>query len=72
MREKFTATVWQEGEWFIAQCREFEIASQGHSKDEALDNLSEAISVHFDPPVATILPEVLTIEAEIEGERGVA
>jgi predicted RNase H-like HicB family nuclease len=72
MLQKFTATVWQEGEWFVAQCREFEIASQGMSKEEALDNLSEAISVHFEPPVATILPEVLTIEAEIENQRGVA
>lgn len=72
MLQKFTATIWQEGEWFIAQCREFEIASQGLTKEEALNNLSEAITVHFEPPVATILPEVLTIEAEVEGERGVA
>jgi predicted RNase H-like HicB family nuclease len=70
MKEKFTATIWQEGEWYVAQCREFEIASQGTTKEEALSNLSEAIEAHFEPPVATILPEVLTIEAEIE--RGVA
>ncbi|HEX8709872.1 MAG TPA: type II toxin-antitoxin system HicB family antitoxin [Pyrinomonadaceae bacterium] len=66
MREKFTATVWQEGAWYVAQCREFEIASQGKTKDEALTNLSEAIEAHFEPPVATILPEVVTIEAEVE------
>lgn len=72
MKETFTATVWQEGEWFVAQCREFEIASQGQTKEEALSNLSEAITVHFEPPVATILPEVIAVEAEVEGERGVA
>ena len=69
MKQRFTAKVWHEGEWYIAQCRQFEIASQGASKEEALENLSEAISLHFEPPVATILPEVLTIEAEIEGSK---
>lgn len=72
MKETFTATVWQEGDWFVAQCREFEIASQGRTREEALSNLSEAITVHFEPPVATILPEVIAVEAEVEGERGVA
>jgi hypothetical protein len=29
MTREFTATVWREGERFIAQCREVEVASQG-------------------------------------------
>lgn len=70
MIEKFTATVWQEGDWYVAQCREFEIASQGRTKDEALNNLAEAIELHFESPVATIMPEVIAIEAEVE--RGAA
>jgi len=70
MKESFTATVWQEGDYHIAQCREIEIASQGRTREEALDNLAEAIALHFEPPVATIVPEVITIEAEIQ--RGVA
>ena len=70
MKEGFTAAVWQEGSWYIAQCREFEIASQGRTREEAIDNLSEAIELHFEPPVATIIPEIVAIEAEVE--RGVA
>ena len=70
MKERFTATVWQEGEWYIAQCREFEIASQGNTREEALENLAEAIELHFEPPLASIMPEVIAIEAEVE--RGVA
>ena len=66
MKETFTAVVWKEGKWYVAQCREFEIASQGTTKEEALRNLSEAIEVHFEPPVATILPEISLIEAEVE------
>ena len=65
MKRTFTASIWQEGDWYVAQCREFELASQGSSKKEALDNLAEAIEVHFEPPVATIIPEVIVIEAEV-------
>ncbi len=67
MKETFTAVVWKEAELYIAQCREFEVASQGGTKEEALDNLSEAIEVHLSPPVATLLPEVISIQAEVEG-----
>ena len=66
MKETFTAVVWKEGSWYIAQCREFEVASQGKTKEEAMENLSEAIEVHLSPPVATILPEVVSIVAEVE------
>ncbi len=65
-RERFTATIWQEGDFHIAQCREFEIASQGVTKEEAVKNLSEAIALHFEPPVASIFPEVVTLEAEVQ------
>ncbi|HKP54638.1 MAG TPA: type II toxin-antitoxin system HicB family antitoxin [Chloroflexia bacterium] len=54
MKQTFTASVWQEGEWFVAQCVEVDVASQGKSETEALRNLSEALELHFEPPVATI------------------
>jgi predicted RNase H-like HicB family nuclease len=66
MKETFTAVVWKEGNWYVAQCREFEVASQGRSKEEAMQNLTEAIEVHFSPPIATILPEIVSIVAEVE------
>jgi predicted RNase H-like HicB family nuclease len=66
MTQEFTATVWQEGDWFIAQCREVEIASQGLTEDEALANLREALELHFEPPHATILPSIRKIEVELD------
>jgi len=66
MTQKFTATVWQEGEWFVAQCREVDVASQGLTEDEALDNLREALELHFEPPRATVLPSIRTIEVELD------
>jgi len=65
-KERFTATIWQEGDLHIAQCREFEIASQGGTREEAVQNLSEAIALHFEPPVASMFPEVVTLEAEVQ------
>jgi predicted RNase H-like HicB family nuclease len=66
MMQEFTATVWQEGEWFIAQCREVDVASQGLTEDEALENLREALELHYEPPRATILPSIRKIEVELD------
>jgi predicted RNase H-like HicB family nuclease len=65
MKRNFNATVWQEGEWFIAQCLEVDVASQGATEKEALANLSEALELHFAPPVATIAPQVRQVEVEV-------
>lgn len=42
------ATIWQEDDIFVAKTIEFEIASQGYSPKEALDNLVEAIQLYLD------------------------
>ena len=65
MKRNFNATVWQEGEWHIAQCLEVDVASQGATEEEALENLSDALELHFTPPVATITPHVRQIEVEV-------
>ena len=66
MTHEFTATVWQEGEWHIAQCREVEVASQGLTEEEAIENLREALELHFEPPRATIFPGVRKIEVQLD------
>ena len=48
-----TATVWQEGDVFVAQCLEIDVASQGGCEQEALRNLEEAIELHLSHPHAT-------------------
>ena len=50
MKRMFTASVWQEGEWYVAQAIEVDVASQGKSADEALANLREAIELYFEQP----------------------
>jgi len=65
MKRTFTASVWQEGEWFVAQCLEVDVASQGTTEEEALTNLCEALELHFQSPLATAANRVRTIEVEV-------
>lgn len=52
-------------ELYVAQCVEVDVASQGHSVDEALRNVEEAIELYFDdederprPAVDVVLRQV--------------
>lgn len=65
MKRVFTASVWQEGEWYVAQALEVDVASQGESEEEAIANLREAIELHFEPPMPTAEPHIHSIEVEI-------
>jgi predicted RNase H-like HicB family nuclease len=46
---KFTASVTREGRWFVAQCLEVDVVSQGRSERSALANLAEALELYFEP-----------------------
>ena len=65
MKRTFTASVTLEDDWYIAQCLEVDVASQGETAEEALANLGEALSLYFTPPVATALPNLRPLEVEI-------
>lgn len=65
MKRPFAASVWREGDWYVAQCLELDIASQGGTEDEALSNLKEALELYFEPPLATRPPLVRMIEVEV-------
>ena len=65
MKRPFAATVWREGDWFVSQCLEIDLASQGETEDEALANLREALELYFEPPVATHPPTVRHVEVEV-------
>ncbi len=65
MKRILTASIVREGDWYIAQCLEVDVASQGTTAEEALANLREAIELHFDLPTSTVLPDLRPIEVEI-------
>lgn len=37
MKQLFTASISQEGDWYIAQCMQVDVASQGATEGEALE-----------------------------------
>jgi predicted RNase H-like HicB family nuclease len=65
MKQPFAAKVWREGKWYVAQCLEIDVASQGETEAEALANLTEALELHFEPPQATRPSDVRMIEVEV-------
>ncbi|MDQ6603365.1 MAG: type II toxin-antitoxin system HicB family antitoxin [Chloroflexota bacterium] len=65
MKQMFTASVWREGEWYIAQCLQVDVASQGETEEEAVWNLQEALELHFEQPIATTAPHIRTIEIDV-------
>ena len=65
MKRPFAASVWREGDWYVSQCLEVDVASQGETEAEALANLKEALELHFEPPQATRPTQLRTIEVEV-------
>jgi len=65
----FSGIVWREEDLYIAWCPDLDIASQGKSVEEALDNLKEAIELYFEDEDAVIpkekpTPIVTTVSVE--------
>ena len=48
MTFKGTIKIEQEDGWFVATCLENDIASQGKTIEEAMDNLKEAIALYYE------------------------
>jgi predicted RNase H-like HicB family nuclease len=45
---QYSSVVWQEGQYFVAQCLNVDVSSFGDNKEEALMNLQEALSLYFE------------------------
>jgi predicted RNase H-like HicB family nuclease len=65
VKRTFTAHLWQEGDLWVAQCLEVDVASQGATEEEALANLKEALELYFEPPTPTRVPVVREVEVEL-------
>ena len=61
----FSASVWQEDQWWVAQALEVDVASQGETRQSALANLGEALTLYFEEPMATAHPEIHRVQVEI-------
>ena len=64
MKHPFAATVWREGHWYVSQCLEADVASQGEIEEEALANLRDALNLHFEEPRVSRPPQLRIVEVE--------
>jgi predicted RNase H-like HicB family nuclease len=66
MTREFSAVVQREGDLFVAQCLDVDVASQGSSEEEALANLQEALELYVQSPQATTAPQVSKVRVDID------
>jgi predicted RNase H-like HicB family nuclease len=65
-----TAAIHQEEDWFVAQCLEIEVASQGRTIDEAVSNLREAVGLYLeeiDDPTRYVTSTPLVTSFQVPG-----
>jgi predicted RNase H-like HicB family nuclease len=60
-----TASIVREGAWYVAQCLEVDVASQGKTVDEALANLREAVEFYVATPTPTLVPDIRPIVIDV-------
>lgn len=72
MKRKFAVSITRDGDWYVAQALEVDVASQGETEQEALDNIREALELYFMPPAPERVPKIHQVEVEIPAEAPIA
>jgi predicted RNase H-like HicB family nuclease len=52
VQRNLQVVIYREGDGFVAQCLNVDVASDGMSEDQARENLREALELYFDEPDA--------------------
>jgi predicted RNase H-like HicB family nuclease len=63
---RFTAALTKDGDWYVAQCLEVNVVSQGETIELALANLKEALELYFeDEPLPAPRPAPIIAPVEV-------
>lgn len=62
---QLTAAITHEGERYVARCLQVEVTSQGATIEESLENLREALELHFEDAPAPEVTDVITASVEV-------
>lgn len=54
--------VWKQGLHFVAQCLNVDVSSFGETKEEALENLKEALELYFEDSSLNAVQEIEQLE----------
>ncbi|BDG59740.1 HicB family protein [Caldinitratiruptor microaerophilus] len=67
-----TAAVTREGSWYVARCLEVEVTSQGHTVEQALSNLREALELYLEDALGAASPSPLIAPIDVDLPTGSA
>ncbi len=62
MSIKVTVIIQKEENWYVAKCVENNIASQGKTIEEAIDNLTEALQLYYEDDNTPILFSIVPLD----------
>ena len=63
---RFTAALTKDGDWYVAQCLEVNVVSQGETVELALANLKEALELYFeDEPLPSVCPATIITSVDV-------
>ena len=68
MSIKVTVMVQKEENWYVAKCLENNVASQGETIEESLNNLKEALALYYEnekPELVNVQTFITTLEVAI-------
>lgn len=65
MKQLFSASITEENGTYVAQCLEIDVASQGSTSKEAMENLKEALVLYFEQPMPSDKPSIQKLSVEI-------
>lgn len=68
---KFSAVIHKEGKWYVSWCPELDLASQGETIEETIDNLKEAVKLYLEDGDVQIpaAGSILTTTIEISHDK---
>jgi len=59
------AAVSRDGDWYVAQCLEVDVASQGETIEGTLANLAEALELYFEDEPVPNAPQPIVAPVEV-------
>lgn len=62
--QRLTAAVTRDEDMYVAQCLEVDVASQGDTVEDALENLTEALELYFED--SDVVPSAAPIIASVD------
>jgi len=66
MRYNFTVVIKKEENWYVAVCAENDVASQGKTIEEALDNIRDALELYYESSTEPLqLPKTFVSTVEV-------